>query len=351
MTEVELSEVAKRVLTALPSDGSAIGGIAIKKSLGLGDPEYRNAKQQLTDSGLAVPGAGKGGTLRLSGISAAGARRDSMGLPSRASAVTHIRSLSKLALAIQRELPDDGSMIGNTSLMRQLKLEPPQFFLAKEELMAAGLAVAGKGRGGSTGLAQVTERTETRPTRKGVQDEADLYEPTKRWFDEHWGPEYRQPNYYKAVVTGTPRGHKRKSGLWSRPDITILTVSCYPFLPTRQVELTTVEIKAADSLDTSAVFEAASHGKVAHFAYLAVEWLGSKDMPNTEDDNVQAVLKEAKRFDVGVMQIEKRGHGRYELVEVVEPKRREPDPGDCNAFIEQRFRDLHDEIRNALGRF
>jgi hypothetical protein len=85
--------------------------------------------------------------------------------------------LSADAKKILDALPGDGSMVGNISLIRDLKIDTVQFFKAKSELYNAGLVINGKGRGGSTSRATQSEEEEKPEGKSSVSDEYDLYDP------------------------------------------------------------------------------------------------------------------------------------------------------------------------------
>ena len=257
---------------------------------------------------------------------------------------------SELADRIRALLPKDGSTVGNTYLIRSLGVPPEEYLRARAELEQAGLVIRGVGRGGTVRLAKpLAELVELPKAPGGVKEERTLYEPLKQWFDKVWGVEYKPPDFYACKITGSPAGHKRSSGKWSRPDLAIVTIaSAEFFVPSKTLEVTTVEVKRYPELDVVAVFEAASHGKFGHQSYLAVEWLEDKDMDTPEASGVASdVMKEAQRFGVGVLQMRPRSN-TYDIQEVLEPKRNVPDPEDCSGFIEQIFEDHHKQIRNAI---
>lgn len=256
--------------------------------------------------------------------------------------------LSELARKILEALPKDGSRRGNGSLRKRLGMDASQYFQARRELRQQRLVVTGKGKGGSIGLAEISSPPPQPTGVKGVKSESDLYEPIKKYFDENWKPNYEAPDFYCAVITATPKRQKRKSGRWSRPDVSILTISRYQFLPTKQVEVTMVEAKKYGHATLQAVFETASQGKFAHRAYLVIEWLEETDMDQTRDENVTRILKEARRFGVGIMQMKKKEDGQWDFREVLEAERREPEPDECNTFIEQCFKQFHQQIRAAV---
>jgi len=240
-------------------------------------------------------------------------------------------------------------MVGNISLMRKLGMKPKEFFSAKAELDEQGVIVFGKGKGGSIGIAKPSAKTAAKKY-QGIKDEFELYDPLKRFFDEYWGPNYKTPDLYVSKITGPPKGHKRKSGVWSRPDLSILTVSRYDFVPERVLEVTTIEAKRFPDIGPRAVFETASHSKYGHQAYLALEWPEKEDVDDSPDEDVQEVIKEARRFGIGLIQMRKDAGGEWDVDIIIDPVRREPDPADCSGFIEQVFKDKHTQIRHAIGR-
>src|SRR5579875_2586046 len=64
-------------------------------------------------------------------------------------------TLSKDAAALLAALPDDGSAVGNLRLRGELRLAEGRYRAAANELVDAGLARRGRGRGGS--LARTTK--------------------------------------------------------------------------------------------------------------------------------------------------------------------------------------------------
>lgn len=246
-------------------------------------------------------------------------------------------------------LPSDGSLMGNISLMRELNMSPDRFYVAKTELDAKGLIIYGRGKGGSTGLAKPSEQITRKPPTSGIKDEFEMYGPLKKYFDDYWGPNYKSPDVFISKITGPPKDHKRKSGLWSRPDVSILTIAGYDFIPEQVLELTTVEAKRYDEIGPRAVFETVSHSKFGHQAYLAIEWLDETDIDDSPDENMKEVVREAQRFGIGLIQMKKSEPNKWKCEIVLDPQRREPDPVDCNRFIEQNFVEHHKTIRRAIG--
>lgn len=58
-----LSEEAKKLFDYLPSDGTKVGGITIKKDLQWGTVKFTRAKDELREEGLVAFGRGRGGSV------------------------------------------------------------------------------------------------------------------------------------------------------------------------------------------------------------------------------------------------------------------------------------------------
>ncbi len=257
--------------------------------------------------------------------------------------------VTDLAGKIRDLLPKDGSTIGNISLIRKLGVQPEEYIVARSELELQHLIVRGVGRGGTVRLARPLPEAVKAERAGGVKNEAELYGPLKNWFDKFWGSDYRAPDFYACKITGSPRGHKRRGGKWSRPDLSIVTVAGAEFfVPNKNLEVTTVEVKRYNDIGVSAVFEAASHKKFGHQSYVALEWLEPTDMDKADSSDVASdVLREARQFEVGVLQLRYK-NAALDIQEILEPIRKNPDPSECSAFIERNFKDYTKLIAAAL---
>ena len=84
-------------------------------------------------------------------------------------------------------------------------------------------------------------------------DEKSLYEPVLQAIQSGWATNKGFANYL-AVITAA--GRRRKTGRWSRPDVTVVARHRYKFVPGRELEVITFEIKhAAQGLDVTVVYE------------------------------------------------------------------------------------------------
>jgi hypothetical protein len=55
--------------------------------------------------------------------------------------------------------------------------------------------------------------------------------------------------------------------MWTKPDITAVSVRTFQHLPGKYVDVWTFEVKPVEALDVTAVFEAASHASRATRSY------------------------------------------------------------------------------------
>jgi hypothetical protein len=288
-----LSTEAHALLDALKPGGGPSNLGSLKARLNLGDEDFSGAQEELIEAGLATL-QGKG---RLARVNVGNGE------------------LSVEAAMLLAGLPNDGSTVGNYSVRGQLALDDDTYAEAKRELRGAGLIKVGVGYGGTIGRAAATaDPTATeKPLAAGlVALERELYEPFAKWLRSSL--EDQGLFFAEARVTGPPRGYKRKSGKWSRPDVTAVQVSRYDWLPDITVEVSTYEIKqAGDAKNLDIVYETAAHGRWAHRASLVVEQSGDSG-PVPSD-----IFDEVRRFRLGLYAMRRRADGEFDVREIIKP--------------------------------
>ena len=195
---------------------------------------------------------------------------------------------------------------------------------------------AAKGKdGGGTSLPMVTQ-------------EKELYPSIQKWLNNEWGtPIQNLGDYYWVKVTANAV-RKNKLGKWSRPDLVSVEVNRLDFLPQRNVQVKTFEIKRVDDTELSSVYEAAAHQRWAHYSYLIIE------VSNKESKLPEDLIIETSRLGVGLMKayptLETPG---YKLEKLIEPQRQNPEPKQLNELLRDFFKD--DEVetkrfKDAIGR-
>ncbi len=202
--------------------------------------------------------------------------------------------LSSAAKKLLELIPPDGVFIGNTTLQRRSKLGK-RYWKVRSELVSGGFVIRGKGRGGSVArlAAEAEAALPTTKTGKGfVRKESELYEPLRRWLADVWGEGVEPGDFFEVIITGTPRKKKRASGQWSRPDVTLVQVNSYDYLPQPVLDVTTFEVKRfSDAENIRSVYEAAAHSRWAHFSYLVAE------VPNSDYEFPERFVSELEQLN------------------------------------------------------
>jgi hypothetical protein len=194
-----------------------------------------------------------------------------------------------------RKLEELGGSSGNTALMKALDWSSDKYWRVRDALLDDGAVLKGKGKGGSVQLIRElpTQRSPTAPLPHGP--EAKLYEPFAKVLRNDWKREERLTH---AEVHVTAFGGK-KSGVWTRPDITLVSKKHFSVVPESQFDVWTFELKPVAGIDVKAVFEALSHARRATRSFVAFE------VPEQPDEKVGEILdrceEEAERLGVGLL--------------------------------------------------
>jgi hypothetical protein len=242
-------------------------------------------------------------------------------------------------------VPTDGSGIGNTRLLRELEWDEDEFWAVRNRLVDRGVLELGRGRGGSvrrvlsvSTVIVPTPGTEPPPRYDHVvqalerSSEPELYSPIARVLDDKWTKDKRVES---AIVQLTAQqGRRATGGRWTRPDVTVATLSTYPYVPGRHFDVVTFEVKPFDAIDVTCVYEALAHLRSATRSYVLIH------VPEKQADDLEETLleicAEAKKHGIGVITFE--APSEYETWdERVEPVRREPEPRKLNDFLAKQF--------------
>lgn len=256
--------------------------------------------------------------------------------------------LSDVAKRLLELVPPDGTFIGNKKLQRRSKLGK-SYWKVQRELVSKGVLTRGKGRGGSVArLAAEGELGRTPATGKSaVKKESELYEPLKNWLAREWGENVEGGDFFEVVITGTPKKKQRKAGKWSRPDVTLVQVNSYDYLPQPVLDVTTFEVKKIpDAEDIRSVYETASHSRRTHFSYLVAE------VPGADYEFPERFVSELERFHLGlVFMWKKKDKWEFEEQEW-ETERLSPEPEELNRLLKEFFQlcPRVKEFRQALGK-
>ncbi len=257
--------------------------------------------------------------------------------------------LSKTAKKLLELVPLDGTFIGNTTLQRRSNLGK-RYWKVQRELVSEGFLSRGKGRGGSVARLAAEGEAALFVRKKGkafVRKESELYDPLKNWLAEEWGKDVEAGDFFEVLVTGTPKRKKKSSGKWSRPDVTLVQVNSYDYLPQPVLEVTTFEVKKfSDAEDMRSVYETAAHSRWAHFSYLVAE------VPNPDYEFPERFVSELERFNLGLIFMwKKKDEWEFEEQEW-ETDRLNPEPEELNRLLKEFFQACPrvKEFKQALGK-
>jgi hypothetical protein len=251
--------------------------------------------------------------------------------------------LEKQDQELLQHVPEDGTPIGNTALMRTLKWTPPEYWVVRNRLVERGVLEPGRGKGGSVhrtlgatvgtpaAAAGVLEESVAAPIDEWEQEKS-LYAPMAKVIGESWVAAAGFDNHIIQITA--QQGSRLTGGKWSRPDVAIATLSTYPYVPGRHFDVITFEIKTSDGLDVTSVYEALAHLRSATRSYVLahVPTERAKQLEGHIDD----ICAEAKKHGVGVV-IAGKPDDYDTWEEVVDAVRADPDPRRLNDFLAKQF--------------
>lgn len=130
--------------------------------------------------------------------------------------------------------------------------------------MDSGRLTLGRVKGGSVRLAEPADAGT--PPSEDSEDEnvgeppltgGDLYEPLSTSLKERW---VRDQRFERSIVEITARqGRRDTGGTWTRPDLIVVTYTTPLYLPGRDFEVVTFEVKPWQGLEVTGVYEALAH--------------------------------------------------------------------------------------------
>lgn len=250
---------------------------------------------------------------------------------------------SELERQLLAAIPTDGEGVGNTRLMCKLGWDESLYWEVRNRLVDQGVLQLGRGRGGSVRRVVAPKLAHTVALSHSAKDaqqvdgeerikEQTLYGPIAKVLEEHW---VRDRRFESSIVQVTAlQGRRLTGGKWSRPDVAVATLSTYPYVPGRHFDVVTFEIKPADALDVTAVYEALAHLRSATRAYVVAH------VPDSEREALQEEVDEvalvAKTHGVGLIVLaDPSDYNTWE--DLAEAERTEPDPRRLNDFLATQF--------------
>jgi hypothetical protein len=234
-------------------------------------------------------------------------------------------------------VPANGTAVGNVALKKELAWEDEEYWTVRDGLIEKKKLALGRGRGGSVRLvleAGVPVQDVDQREQQEEKCEHDLYEPIKKVLAEKWSRDLALEEWFVQITA--KQGRRDTGGTWTRPDVVVVYVSTYQYVPGKFVDVTTFEVKDETSLNVTAVYEALAHLRAATRAHvLAV-------IPEDKRDSLSKVIDEtaaeASRHGIGfILTSDAENYDAWEFR--VEASRSEPDPARLDEFIETQILD------------
>jgi len=258
------------------------------------------------------------------------------------------RKAADLLLAL---IPKDGRSIGNTKLsegfLEQSRKQLNENFGAevywqvRNGLIELGKLERGRGKGGSVRL--VGDAVRLPKQKRKYRKESHLYESFHKTIETQWIEEYDITDYVSEI--SAHKGRRSTGGKWTRPDVTLVSVGNYPFIPGKSVEVITFEIKPSDAYGVEGVYETASHSAFANKSYLALHVPGGTEQE--AEGYLERLEKEAVRFRVGLVTFE--DPSKWDTFDVrVEAQHQTPSPRDANEFLSRLRGDVKEKLQKLL---
>ncbi|MDJ0405132.1 hypothetical protein QNA23_16685 [Rhodococcus erythropolis] len=254
--------------------------------------------------------------------------------------------------SLYQALPLDGSTQGNIYTRRLLGWGTPRYLRARTELIRKKAVVVGPGGGGSLrrahdGQASLDPGDSPIETVGGVSipsrvREIHLYGPLVETLSNFWSHDTRSNSI--VVEDTSSQGRRVTGGRWTRPDIVSVNLKKYDYLPGKYIEIVSFEVKPADQINVTAVYEALAHRRSVTHAYVLLHI--PQVRRDSLADDLESVRLVAAEHGVGVITFGDQGD--YSTWSTVEPAVRvDTTPERLNDFIETQ---LSSESKQKIAR-
>lgn len=228
------------------------------------------------------------------------------------------------------ELKSVGGVAGNLSLKRKLGWDDARYWRTQGVLYEDELIERGRGKGGSV---SVRKDRKIQSGKENNRAERALYDPALVQIQEKWS-EFHEYDDLIAEVTAA-QGRRRTGGTWTRPDVTAVATRTFEYIPHRVFDIISFEIKTAENVKVSSIYEAKSHRVFATRAIVLVSISEEKFANLSEADRI---LSAAKENQIGLILAPKiSDFGTW--IEKAPALRQEPDPREADRFIRKTLKD------------
>jgi len=211
----------------------------------------------------------------------------------------------------------------------RLRWDEEKFREVRVAARTAGQVKLGRGKGGTIALLEGAQPVAQPAVPVQPDPEAAFYDRLLPTFRGEWAASEEVDEFYAEI---SARRRQRGAGRWSIPDIVFVGKQTFDFVPSFDFTVQTIEVKRFEALDELAVFEALSHQRSAHLAYLLVV--------NTPADEAEAATRIAPiralcaDQGVGLVTVCAGHEASFDDWEfLVDPERNEPDSQNLNGLL------------------
>ncbi|NEO34186.1 MAG: hypothetical protein F6K36_28035 [Symploca sp. SIO3C6] len=247
----------------------------------------------------------------------------------------------ELTKLIMNSVPDNGKKIGNTAIIRKLqenfngRLESSiiesEYWVIRNSLIEQGIIQKARGKGGSVfKLTKTTEKMEENSA--SYNKESGLYKPFMDTLEKKFTKDQSILEYVLQLTA--MQGARQTGGKWTRPDLSMVAISKYTYLPGKYIDVITFEIKHLNNFDITGVYEAAAHTSFANKSYLSIQT--SDELEESETATFDRIKVECRRFGIGLIVFN--NPAEYDTWEIlVDAERHNPDYAATDFFIGSQF--------------
>lgn len=222
--------------------------------------------------------------------------------------------------------------LSSRKIKTELNLSDDRYDAVRQSMLDEGLVEKYVCRGGGIRLTPKGDKaTPTNEiTSSTVARELDLYGPLVTLLEAQ-----AKEDDTEVVVCAT---HSlRARGRWQNPDVTHVAIEYYQHLRKTRITVATYEVKQFPRWTVDAVYEAASHRRFAHEAWVVLEWPNGTDFSLTDPTyKLDQMFRECQRFNVGLATLHP-WYKSYRLRERYEATPNVPKDDDVEAWLEYMF--------------
>ena len=238
---------------------------------------------------------------------------------------------------------ESNGRLTKNELVKKFFLDPGKdlYYDAEQELVDEGHIERCRGPKGGIKLvqrgdsqSQIDPESNDSTAEESLRKEKDHYALVVRQIKEHWTEERSVKHVYVAKTAD--QGARKTGGRWSRPDITLCTVSEWIFLARPEGEVITIEIKLFDDVDVTGVYEALAHKSCSHYSYLMIVNFPKQELVHEKKENFDKIMVAATRHGIGIIKVlNSDDWNTWEFL--LEPTRSDAAPQEINDFLYGQF--------------